>query len=244
MFHSAGACGKYGTGYLAILIGALMTILVQSSSIFTSAITPLVGIGVINIERMYPLTLGSNIGTTFTAMLAALAQDGDKLKNALRVSMCHLFFNISGILIWYPVPIMRKLPIFLAKKLGDTTAKYRWFAILYLLCAFFLLPALVFALSYAGWQVLAGVGIPVAVLIIIIIIINIIQAKKPQILPTKLKTWEFLPLCCHSFKPLDGVIMKVMTACKCCQGCIQQVDLESEMDTIERGKAQIDDSKL
>lgn len=53
-------------GYLAILIGCIMTILVQSSSIFTSALTPLAGIGVISLERIYPLTLGSNIGTTTT----------------------------------------------------------------------------------------------------------------------------------------------------------------------------------
>lgn len=55
-------------GYIAILIGCLMTILVQSSSIFTSALTPLAGIGVISIERIYPLTLGSNIGTTTTGI--------------------------------------------------------------------------------------------------------------------------------------------------------------------------------
>lgn len=53
-------------GYVAILVGCLMTILVQSSSVFTSALTPLAGIGVISIERIYPLTLGSNIGTTTT----------------------------------------------------------------------------------------------------------------------------------------------------------------------------------
>lgn len=53
-------------GYVAILVGCLLTILVQSSSIFTSALTPLAGIGVISLERIYPLTLGSNIGTTTT----------------------------------------------------------------------------------------------------------------------------------------------------------------------------------
>jgi sodium-dependent phosphate cotransporter len=53
-------------GYFAILVGCFMTILVQSSSIFTSALTPLAGIGVISLERIYPLTLGSNIGTTTT----------------------------------------------------------------------------------------------------------------------------------------------------------------------------------
>ncbi|XP_044079428.1 sodium-dependent phosphate transport protein 2A-like isoform X3 [Siniperca chuatsi] len=69
-------------GYLALLVGAGMTFLVQSSSVFTSAITPLIGIGVISIERAYPLTLGSNLGTTTTATLAALASPGDKLAAA------------------------------------------------------------------------------------------------------------------------------------------------------------------
>ncbi|XP_073792165.1 sodium-dependent phosphate transport protein 2A isoform X8 [Danio rerio] len=72
------------TGYLAILIGAGMTFVVQSSSVFTSAITPLIGIGVISIERAYPLTLGSNIGTTTTAILAGLASPGDKLAAAFQ----------------------------------------------------------------------------------------------------------------------------------------------------------------
>ena len=48
--------------YLMILIGAIVTFLVQSSSVFTATITPLVGSGVLTLERAYPLTLGSNIG--------------------------------------------------------------------------------------------------------------------------------------------------------------------------------------
>ena len=61
-------CCSYFTGYLAVLVGAGMTFLVQSTSVFTSAMTPLVGIGVIELKRMYPLTLGSNIGTTTTGL--------------------------------------------------------------------------------------------------------------------------------------------------------------------------------
>lgn len=61
------------TGYIAIAFGAFMTFLVQSSSVFTSAITPLVGIGVIRIDRMFALTLGANIGTTATSIIAAMA---------------------------------------------------------------------------------------------------------------------------------------------------------------------------
>uniref|UniRef100_UPI00358FFAB5 sodium-dependent phosphate transport protein 2B-like n=1 Tax=Myxine glutinosa TaxID=7769 RepID=UPI00358FFAB5 len=196
------------TGYLAIAVGAGMTFLVQSSSIFTSAITPLIGIGVISIERAYPLTLGSNIGTTTTAVLASLASSGDKLMQSLQIALCHLFFNISGILIFYPIPFMR-VPIKLAKMLGNRTAKYRWFAVLYLLFAFFLLPGVVLGLSLAGWKVLLGVGLPFVVFIIIVVIINILQSRRPRWLPQKLRTWNFLPLWMHSMKPLDNLIMAV-----------------------------------
>ena len=50
------------TGYLAILMGAVLTFIVQSSSVFTSTLTPLVGTGIFTIERCYALTLGANIG--------------------------------------------------------------------------------------------------------------------------------------------------------------------------------------
>ena len=45
------------------------------------------GLGVISIERAYPLTLGSNIGTTTTAILAALASPREKLSSAFQVSL-------------------------------------------------------------------------------------------------------------------------------------------------------------
>ena len=74
-----------------------MTILVQSSSIFTSTLTPLVGLGIITVERVYPFTLGSNIGTTITGILAALTATGaEELKNSLQIALCHTFFNIIG----------------------------------------------------------------------------------------------------------------------------------------------------
>merc|ERR1719229_661406 len=95
-------------GYLAIVIGAGLTVLVQSSSITTSTLTPLVGMGVIPLEDMLPLTLGANIGTTFTGLMAALVSN--KI-DALQVALAHLFFNITGIIIFYPIPFMRKIPL-------------------------------------------------------------------------------------------------------------------------------------
>ncbi|XP_062871109.1 solute carrier family 34 member 2b [Trichomycterus rosablanca] len=219
------------TGYLAIMVGAGMTFIVQSSSVFTSAITPLVGIGVISIERAYPLTLGSNIGTTTTAILAAMASPGEKLANSLQISLCHFFFNIFGILLWYPIPFTR-LPIRMAKALGDRTAKYRWFAIVYLILCFFMLPLLILGLSIAGWQVLVGVGVPVVALLIAVVVVNIMQSHCPRFLPSVLRTWNFLPLPLHSLKPWDRVVSRAMgfcgTRCCCCCKCCKKEEVKEE----------------
>ncbi|XP_075424466.1 sodium-dependent phosphate transport protein 2B isoform X3 [Ascaphus truei] len=228
------------TGYLAMVVGAGMTFIVQSSSVFTSAMTPLIGIGVISIERAYPLTLGSNIGTTTTALLAALASSSETLQNSVQIALCHFFFNISGILLFYPIPFTR-IPIRLAKGLGNKTAKYRWFAIVYLILCFFLLPLLVFGLSIAGWQVLVGVAVPIVFFIIVAIVINVLQSKCPRILPDFLKTWDFLPKWMHSLKPWDAG-MSVMSLlcgryccccckkCKCCKSCNDKKDEELSIE--------------
>ena len=98
----------YLFGILLIFIGAGATIMVQSSSVFTSTVTPLVGMGYVEIETCYPMFLGSNIGTTFTSMLAALTQSGsDTFKSTLQGALVHLFFNIIGILLFYPIPFTR-----------------------------------------------------------------------------------------------------------------------------------------
>uniref|UniRef100_A0A3Q1D6X6 Sodium-dependent phosphate transport protein 2A n=1 Tax=Amphiprion ocellaris TaxID=80972 RepID=A0A3Q1D6X6_AMPOC len=194
-------------GYLAILVGAGMTFLVQSSSVFTSAITPLIGIGVISIERAYPLTLGSNLGTTTTATLAALASPGDKLAAATQVALCHFFFNLLGILLWYPIPATR-LPIRMACALGNHTARYRWFAVLYLLLCFLLLPSLIFGLSMAGWKVMTGIGVPIITVIIFVATVNILQVQRPDCLPPRLQNWDFLPGWMTSLQPLDDVITR------------------------------------
>ncbi|NWX93920.1 NPT2A protein, partial [Nothoprocta pentlandii] len=200
------------TGYFAMVVGAGMTFVVQSSSVFTSAITPLIGLGVISIERAYPLTLGSNIGTTTTAILAALASPRDKLASSFQIALCHFFFNISGILLWYPLPFSR-LPIRMAKALGERTAKYRWFAVLYLIVCFLLLPSLVFGVSMAGWRVLVGVGAPFLGLLFFVALVNALQRRSPGRLPKWLQTWDFLPAWMHSLQPLDSLITRATLCC-------------------------------
>ena len=206
---------KYLTGYFAILVGTALTMVIQSSSIFTSALTPLVGIGIVTIERIFPLTLGANIGTTGTAILASLASSSN-FKAALQISLCHLLFNVIGTAIWYPLPFMRKVPISCAKKLGDTTADYRWFALVYLITFFFVLPAVVFGLSLAGTHILLGVLIPFATFLFLVLIINLIQNKKPTILPALLRNWKWLPRCLRSLKPYDTMFVKIIDVFNSC----------------------------
>jgi len=146
-------------GYIAILIGCGLTILVQSSSITTSALTPLVGMGAIRLEQMYPLTLGANIGTTMTAIMAALVTEGTQ---SLQVALAHLFFNLTGIVIFYPVPYMRKFPLGCARRLGRVTRTWRGFPFLYIFIMFFLVPLIFLGISFmfdngsTGLKVLAS----------------------------------------------------------------------------------------
>jgi len=130
--------------YLAMVIGMGLTILVQSSSITTSALTPLVGMGVIQLEQMLPLSLGANIGTTFTAILASMVSSS---VNALQVALAHLFFNLSGILIWYPIPLMRNIVLNGARILGKATRVWRLFPLVWIVVMFFCVPLMFLGIS-------------------------------------------------------------------------------------------------
>jgi len=204
------------TGYLAMLLGALLTILVQSSSVFTSTLTPLAGQGLISLERAYPMTLGSNLGTTTTSLLASFAAGGSNVREANQIALVHLLFNLTGILMFYPVPCMR-WPVSIARVLGDVTAKYRWFAVVYLSFMFFLFPSSLFLLSLAGPIPLYLFLVPGIGIVIFAVIVNILQNKKSRLLPKLLDDWEFLPLWMHSMEPYDKVVMKIFSICKCCR---------------------------
>merc|ERR1712151_246314 len=132
--------------YLAIVIGMCITIIVQSSSVTTSALTPLCGIGVLPLLKMLPLTLGANIGTTCTALIASLVS----LKfGAVQIALVHLFFNIIGILIWFPVPLLRRIPLAAARLLGLYASYFKWAPITYILCAFVAIPGVCLLIGVA-----------------------------------------------------------------------------------------------
>ncbi|CAG5114575.1 unnamed protein product [Candidula unifasciata] len=229
----------YFTGYVALLVGCGLTVVIQSSSVFTSTLTPLVGVGIVSVERMYPMTLGSNIGTTVTGILAAMSVKGKHSDQALQIALCHLFFNLTAVAIFYPIPFMR-FPIPLAKMLGRITSKYRWFAGVYLVGMFLVIPVIVFALSYAGWIYLLIVGGPLFLLFLVVTIINVLQVKHPNYLPLRLRNWEFLPLFCHSCSPYDRII-----SCHCltahCPKFDDSDDEEYDDDSEEIKVPEVDD---
>ena len=128
-----------GSGIVAILLGALITISVQSSSITTSVLVPLAASGVLTLENIYPVTLGANVGTTVTALLASLATGNPA---AVTVAIVHTLFNISGILVFYPLQALRRIPIRLANGLSDVAVKRRSTAIAYAVGMFVVVPLL------------------------------------------------------------------------------------------------------
>ena len=93
---------------------------------------------------MFPLTLGANIGTTMTGIMAALVSDS---VDSLQVALAHLFFNVTGILIFYPIPFMRSIPLYAARRLGKATRLWRGFPIVYIGIMFILVPLLFLGIS-------------------------------------------------------------------------------------------------
>ena len=134
--------------YFSIIIGALVTILVQSSSITTSTLVPLCAINVITLEQMFPLTLGANIGTTITGLLAASVAVSNPAE-ALQVALAHLLFNIIGIIIWFPHPRMRNIPLKGAEKLGEYCSINKAFPFIYTGTVFFAIPGIAYGITYA-----------------------------------------------------------------------------------------------
>ncbi|MCO8127874.1 Na/Pi symporter [Acidimicrobiia bacterium EGI L10123] len=128
-----------GGGAPAILLGIIITVAVQSSSITTSIMIPLSAAGVVSLANAYPVTLGANVGTTISALLASLATDRPE---ALTVALVHTLFNLAGILLFYPVPALRRLPIRIAEWLAEMAARRRSMVIGYVIVTFLVIPAI------------------------------------------------------------------------------------------------------
>lgn len=132
-----------GRGPVAgITSGAVVTVMVQSSSTTTSLMIPLAGSGVFNTRQIYPFTLGANIGTTITALLAATSITGAAQEVALTIALVHVMFNVFAVALIFGIPFLRELPLKAAEKLAHVGANNKPLALGYVLGAFFVVPGL------------------------------------------------------------------------------------------------------
>ena len=131
---------------MSFVVGLILTVMVQSSSITTSLIVPLAGAGVLRLQQIFPFTIGANIGTTITGLLAALAVAGQpdidpKLVLAgATVAFAHFLFNASGAIIFLPFKRMRELPVLVAEWLAEVCIKNRIIPIVFIILVFYLIP--------------------------------------------------------------------------------------------------------
>lgn len=125
------------SGALGIAIGLVITVAVQSSSISTSLLIPMIAAGVLSLENAYPITLGANMGTTITALIAAMAVPQIQ---GLQIALVHTLFNVVGTLLFFPVAATRRLPIGAARFLADQAVRRRTVVMGYIVVTFVAVP--------------------------------------------------------------------------------------------------------
>ena len=128
-----------------IATGTAVTVLVQSSSTTTSLIVPLAGAGVLTTRQVFPFTMGANIGTCITALLAATAVSGATQIFALQIALVHLLYNVIGVLVFLYIPWIKDFPVRSAEWLGDKSESNRGWALGYIGSVFFMMPGIIFA---------------------------------------------------------------------------------------------------
>lgn len=130
-----------------IFSGTLVTVLVQSSSTTTSLIIPLVGNKILKVKEIYPFTIGSNIGTCITALLAATAVTGDFAVFALQIALVHLSFNLAATIVIFGIPFLRKIPLNSSHWISDLAIKNRGVVFVYLISLFVVIPSAILFLT-------------------------------------------------------------------------------------------------
>ena len=126
------------SGLAGMTMGMGITAVIQSSSVTTSLLVPLAGAGVVKLEKIFPVTLGANVGTTITALLASLAGDS----RGLTIALVHLLFNLAGIILIYTYKPVRRIPLILARRLADAAVRSKRNAAFFVIGLFYALPGL------------------------------------------------------------------------------------------------------
>ena len=140
--------GAIGRGPVTgIASGTAVTVLVQSSSTTTSLVVPLAGTGIFGVRDIYPFTLGANIGTCITSLLAATAISGPSAIFALQIALVHLIYNVLGVVVIFGIRVLRELPVLGAETLARVATERKSVALAYVLGVFFVIPGILMAIT-------------------------------------------------------------------------------------------------
>lgn len=124
---------------LSFLSGTGLTAAIHSSSVVTSVGVMLASTEKIAPRKLFPFVMGANVGTTVTALMAAIG----KSEAALAIALCHFLFNVLGVSLFFPIPFFRNLINGLSRTSGNMAQRNLAFAFAYLLVLFFAFPFLV-----------------------------------------------------------------------------------------------------
>ena len=124
------------------LPGSFQTVVRKRDFVADSLMVPLAGAGVLTLHQAFPVTLGANLGTTVTALLAAMAVTDANAEAGLTIALVHLLFNLSGTLLIYPFEPIRNIPLRMAAGLADIAVRSKRWAIVYVICLFYAIPVL------------------------------------------------------------------------------------------------------
>lgn len=118
--------------------GLITTAAIRSSTITTSVVVPVVAKRIARLSDAAPFILGANIGTTVTAFIAALLNINATA--SITVALAHILFNLIGVLIFFPLPWLRQIPLYLAGQLGKLTLRFPLACFVFILLTFFFIP--------------------------------------------------------------------------------------------------------
>lgn len=130
-------------GLMAVAVGVVMTLAVQSSGIVNSIMVPLVAAGLLSMNNAFPIILGADLGTTATAVLASVASES---REALVIAMAHVVLNTLGIFIFFPERV-RRIPIGMATWVAGVAVRNKSWVAVYIIGVFIALPVLILVLS-------------------------------------------------------------------------------------------------
>ena len=134
----------FKASWASLVFGVGITILVQSSSVTTSLAVPFVATGALSVAHIFPYICGANIGTTCTALLTAFVNQNF---DGLVVALGHFFFNLTGVLVVFPIARLRNIPVWLAERFGELASRYRMLAVVYTIVLFYAVPLAVIMIS-------------------------------------------------------------------------------------------------